>query len=346
MTTSPKGPPRAAPFLAAAIAALVAAGCAVEMDTERPASPIGHVVRDCVVPLPDRGAPTALEYGDGSLWIFDDGTGVFVASADAACAGDVDTWPAPVLALTAAEDQQNQQRTDGKRLAVHPRGGFVDAAGTAWLYYDLDLDGPGFFDQERLSTGVCPIAGRPGTCARGADDALWSDAHRPWGTGALLAPDGDAYLIGCDHPAAFTDLCSVARVAPGAAADPTAYQYLGFGDWEAGDRDTATVFEAPAAVSLSWHAPSARYLATVADIWGSRLELRSAPAPDGPWSRAVVLFDAVSPSDFFFAGGREHAGLRSADGKALAFTYATTNPAAAGLHLITFTLDDAGEVLP
>ena len=130
------------PAAVAATAAVASAACVVEMDTERPASPIGAVTTDCVVPLPDRGAPAALEYPDGTLWIFDDGGAAFVASIDDACAGVVATWPDPVLALTAEEEADDQTRTDGRAWALRPRGGVV-AAGVGYLYYDRVLTGPG-----------------------------------------------------------------------------------------------------------------------------------------------------------------------------------------------------------
>ncbi|MCB9559010.1 MAG: hypothetical protein H6708_01220 [Kofleriaceae bacterium] len=326
------------PAAVAATAAVASAACVVEMDTERPASPIGAVTTDCVVPLPDRGAPAALEYPDGTLWIFDDGGAAFVASIDDACAGVVAAWPDPVLALTAEEEADDQTRTDGRAWALRPRGGVV-AAGVGYLYYDRVLTGPGVFDVEVIDTGVCTIADRPGPCAR-APAPLWPGGARSWGDAGFVE-DGVAYVYGCDHLAAFTDLCALARVPVADVTDAAAYAYLGWDDaWRPRGDDTVTLFEAPGAISASRHAPSGRVMVTVADLWDSRLELRTAAGPAGGFDDPLVLFDVASPPDWFFAGGREHAGLREPG--ALAFSYATTAAPAPGLHVVRFQVADEG----
>ncbi len=325
-------------------ALLTLAGCVVEMDTERPGSPIGGVERDCVVPVDvDRGAPAAIEDAAGSLWMFDDGAAAYLPRGADPCADGLDLWPAPLLELTAEEQQANAERTDGRALAVRARAGVVSGA-TTWIYYDLLLRGPGFFDEERVATGTCALTSRPGTCVR-SPQMLWPGAGRDWGDAALIVDD-TAYVLGCDHAAAFTDLCALARVAPSALEAADAYQYLGWNDaWQATDRDTVTLFEAPATVSASQHAPSGRTLVTIADIWTSRLMLRSAPRASGGYADPVVLFDVASPPDWFFGGGREHAGLRSTDGRTLVFSYHTAAAPAPGLHLVRFRLD-GDEVTP
>jgi hypothetical protein len=315
-------------------------GCAVEMDTERPRSPIGAVERDCVIPVDvDRGAPASIELDGGSLWLFDDGAAALVAPTDDPCADGLDVWSDPIVALTDEEAQANADRTDGRALAVHPRSGFADD-GVTWIYYDLVLHGPGFFDAERIATGVCTLADAPGTCVR-TPDMVWPGAGRDWADAAFVA-GGTAYVVGCDHAAAFLDLCALARVAPGDAADPAAYEYRGFDTWDTRDDNTATLFEATT-VSLSAHAPSNRTLFTTADIWNNRVVLRSAEAPDAGRSDPVVLFDVPPPPEWFFGGGREHAGLR-ADDDHLVLSYHTGNEDVPGLHLVSFRLHDAGEV--
>jgi len=325
-----------------ACVALVAClpACVVEIDEEHPASRVGAVVDDCLVPLADRGAPRSLDYPDGSLWIFDDNGTAFVGDAAAACAGDVELGSVPVIDLTTAEKVDNAGRTDGRQLAVQARGGFVHD-GVGYLYYDLQLRGPGFLDVEPLGTGLCVLADRRGTCER-QPELLWPGSGRSFGDAAYVDDDGFAYVYGCYHAAAFTDLCAVARVMVADAADPTAYRYDSWPDaWNPTDRDTNTLFEAPAAISAGRFAWSEHHVVVIADIWDSRIELRAGASPRGGFADPEPLFDARPPDDWFIAGGREHPALRDDGARTIAVSYATSTADAPELHLVRFRFSGA-----
>ncbi len=316
----------------------LAPACVIAMDEEHLDNRIGSVVGDCVVPLADRGAPRSLDYPDGSLWIFDDNRTVFVASPAAACAGDLVAGTTPVVELSAAEQADNAERTDGRQLAVQARGGFVDE-GIGYLYYDLQLRGPGPLEVDRLGTGLCVLAERDATCAR-VPDMLWPALGRSWGDSAFVDADGYAYVYGCDHAAAFTDLCGVTRVRPAEAGDPAAYAYDSWpDDWNDDDRDSNTLFENAGAIGVGPLAWTGGYAAVVADIWESDIELRAAATPRGPFGDAVELFDALPPDDWFIGGGRVHPALGAPDGRTIAVSYHTRTADLAELHLVQFHFD-------
>ncbi len=357
-------------LLALALSSALLAACRVVMNEEHGADAglSARVVSDCVVqapsdvegPLP---APVALELPEGSLWIFRSvswlQSGAFppyrstanasalVQSAGRACGApiplrrDASNAPASLLALTAEEVAANASRTDGRALTLAPRGGFAHG-GRAFLYYDQVLVGPGTFDAERIGTGICTIdapASPDATCVR-APNLLWSGAKRSFGGSGVVADDGNAYLLSCEGVAAFENFCAVARVAPERVTDVSEYRYYNaFSGFGIDARNFTVVLRGAGigAATLS-RAPAGGFQVVVADIFDASFTVARAPTPEGDYGPAQHLFDAIKPDSFFIGLGGEHASLRSADGRTLAFTYSTytpSNESTSGLHLVT-----------
>jgi hypothetical protein len=199
---------------------------------------VGEMLGDCVIGPPlgvsTLGAPVSLEYPGHSLWIwdsvtFDDGSVITnvaaeVPGAGAACSGvvlasDGTGAPQSLLPLTEEEQGENAERTDGRRLALVPRGGFTHE-GAGYLYYEHTLLGPGIFDSELLGTGLCVID--PGVesliCRRvvvDGTDVLFSPEARPLNQGGLV--DGDrALILGCRRASYLSEPCTVTGVPLGA----------------------------------------------------------------------------------------------------------------------------------
>jgi hypothetical protein len=313
---------------------LALAACIHPIEDEQPGSRAGVVASDCIVPVAGAGAPTSLEYTDDgvSLWLWDDARAL-VASAAGACGG-VAVRPGSAVPLTADEVAANAARTDGRRIAVSPRGGFV-WRGQGYLYYEEQLLGPGFFDVTPIGTGVCVLAARDQPCAR-TPDLLWTAPARGWGGNGVVAADGYAYVASCVHVQAFTDVCGVARVAPERAASAADYEFPApFGGWTHDPGNAAVALDGTLLVSPS---PGlGRWVAVFPDVWGARLRIAVADGPGGPFGSAVTMFDAVPPSSFFIGGGREHAALRAGDRWAITYSSAPS-----GLHLVTFRVDPVG----
>lgn len=323
----------------------------------------GRVVSDCVVPLPegvtDLGAPVALEYPEGSLWIFESlplvGGGevrnalAMVSSAEGACEAapalvrDDDGKPVSCLELSAGEVVENAAREDGRRLDLVPGAGFVHES-VGYLFYDERLSGPGIFDQETLGRGLCVFEDGPAKpCRRLTLDGstrLWSPASHPFNRPGFIE-DGFVLLPGCFRPAAFEDMCVLARAPLGGLADPSTYQYFNpFGDWQADYSNAGVLFRHAGRMSLRWNEYLGQYLALGADIWGSRFVAYLADEATGPYSNAIRLFDAVKPASFFLAGGQEHAALAGDGDRLLALSYFTNAEGPLhGLHLVIWELE-------
>ncbi len=345
-------------FAAGALAVLLGA-CAVAIDEEH--SRLGNVLQDCVVPLPGGvaswGAPVSLEHTDGSVWIWDsltlqDGSGIrnafaLLRTAGDACAGNVELVrdgagrPVPALALSSAEIAANAARTDGRRLELAPLGGFVHGS-RGFLYYEERLGGPGVFDSHLLGRGLCVFEhGKTAPCTRvvrNGTTRLWEPDSHPLNRGGLIDEAGFALMYGCDHVAAFEDLCIVARSPIQQVGDPGAYRFFTpFSGWTEDPSNAGVLFNRPGSFTVRWNAFLDRYTAIGMDVFESRVTLSRSSEPTGPFDAPQVLFDAVEPASLFLAGGIEHGALSEEAGRIVRVSYFTNAVGSKhGLHLVSF----------
>lgn len=338
-----------------AVGVILAAGCVEELRNESAA--LGELIGDCVVAPPPGvnrlPAPISVDHGGRSLWIFESleapfeirNAAAYVDSVGTACAGTIELLtddagaPVSLIGLTPAEVQRNGERNDGRREIVAARGGF-EHDGRAYIYYDKLVAGPGSFDAELVGTGLCILADRECVRARPevyADEPtlLWTRGERTFNRAGLVAGDGYAYLYGCFHAAAFTDLCAVARVRPDQAAEPAAYQYRGFDDWIDDPWDAVVLFESSGPISVISSDFLGSTVAITTDSFASTLGVSAADQPDGDFSKRRPIIDAIPSPSFFIGGGSVHPELGSADGRVIAATYSTDGEPG-GLHLVTY----------
>lgn len=345
---------RRSPAALAALACALAGSAACIDPLGEEHSAIGEVTADCVVPMPAGiagwGAPASLEYPDHSLWLWDQvdlagggavaGAAAVATDAAGTCASgptfvaDGAGVPRSVLALTAAEVAANQARTDGKRLALVPRGGFVHD-GDGYLLYAHALHGPGIWDYQELGTGLCVLAAGATSCERVAvagDTMLWPPEH--WLGGGGLVVGDRALVLGCRKVAAFLDPCVITGAPLDRLRDPSAYQVWNvFSGWTDDARNGSVLVDSAGPVTLS--AYDGGFLATSLDIFEGRVGARRSSRADQDYGHAADLFDVV-PASFFPAGGREHSGLRHGEPRTIHVSYGTDGDTAPGLHLVTF----------
>jgi hypothetical protein len=318
---------------------------------------LGRLERDCALPLPagvvELGAPAALEYPGETLFIWpsvtlSDGSVVRNAAARAndpaalcesgpALLVDDAGAPRSLLLLSDDEMEQNAEREDGRRLELLPVGGFVHEA-VGYLYYEPTWLGPGFFDAEKLGTGLCVLEG-DGSCRRveiDGETTLFPATARPLNQGGLVAADR-ALIYGCIHAASFSDPCTLSSVPLSQVKDPAAYRiYNEFDGWVEKPTEATILFDRPGPLSVSRIA--GRYVAVGLDVFSSRFSVQFALSPTGPFESPQFLFQAVRPDGPFPGGGREHSGLRR-DDRSLHVTYFTDHAGSDyGLHLASFQL--------
>ncbi|HWO19708.1 MAG TPA: hypothetical protein VNO30_13075 [Kofleriaceae bacterium] len=323
---------------------------------EQHQSAIGEITRDCVVPPPAGvaalGAPAALEYPDRSLWIWDEleleggrrveTPAAVIASAGAACQDgpalvrDGAGEPVPLIALTAEEQLANETRTDGRRLALVPHGGFVQG-GAGFLYYDHVLRGPGLFDTEIQGTGLCELATPEAPCRRvmrGGSTLLWPAGARVFDRGGIVVGER-ALLYGCRAVASFSRLCTVASAPVASLEEPAAYQvYNALRGWVDALTDASVLADELGGVTVSPYGGG--FLATSIDIFDARVSVRRSARPENGFGHRIAAFDGIPSTSGFglVSGGREHAGLRARPDE-IVVSY-RTDAGAPELHLVAF----------
>jgi len=345
---------------------LLSSGCTLSLDEEHleDLSPAFADVRELCVQSPPKGVSqgTALSLAlpAGSSFFFGDtivtedaavaflpNTAALVTDAAKPCAFDYQRDAAGALevpiALTEEERAFDEERTDGRRTALWPRGGFA-AGDTGYVFYQK-VAMADYFDVAEMGTGVARIrAGEPAerlAVQRDAEEPLltWVAPNFDWATGALLGNDGLAYVYGCYQRAAFDVGCRVARVDPEHVAEPDAYAYYDFdGEWS--DRVERASWVVSGATNLSGFYSTAlgRYVLVYSEFLGNRVYFVTAPEPFGPFSEPVVLTTGLAPREYWIGRVDVHPGLGSADGRRFVFGYHTDNPAAPGLHLVEAVL--------
>lgn len=343
-----------------------ASACTTSLDEE----PLfGEVTSRCEMVTPavieTQSSPIPLAFEDGAAFLFGetwlkevdangsrlrDNTFARVRDVEAACDGDLDYaldddgQPLQVIALNEEERAFNASSDD--RIVLWPIGAFVFEE-RAVVYYDkVQLAGGDYFEGTRVGTGVC-VMEPGGACIRATPNVFVDEPTLSWlwptpsfGQGALLAEDGRAYLYSCDKRGDFDHRCRTARVDPEHATDPSAYEYLRFGDeWSDRPEDSVDDIEDQTAMSVVWNEYVGRYITFAARLLDENIELRRAPEAWGQWSAAISLFEAETPSDWFVGDVRVHPALQTNE-REVVLTYHSSTEDGSGNHLATFRLSD------
>ena len=202
----------------------------------------------------------------------------------------------------------------GAREALWPEDMVWDAArGRVLVFYTKIHGEPGEWNFWSMGYGIAewvdfqtgPVRPevRPGT----DEPTLHWDADGPgWGAAAQVVDD-DLYAWACD-----TDMvskpCHLARAPLADALDPDTWRYWDGDDWTADMDKVAKLFDGESQLSIHYNPTLDRYLAVYARWTDNRIYLRTAPAPEGPWSKEIAAFDAEPPlsGDFGVYCGMAH----------------------------------------
>lgn len=210
-------------------------------------------------------------------------------------------------------------------LAVPDAPGFGACPSGTWRDLDTDPEPDGAFlsvlDAARLGDDTWvslrryrwdPDAGWPGLRVVGSGFARWApeparlggvalpfDAAEDAGDTLARGRDGRLYTLACEGPTElFHEDCRLGRLE---GDDPTwraGWRFVGaggaYGDWD----DAETVFlSGPERSSLRWIPGLARYVHVYAPGFGDAIRIRTAEAPEGPWTNARELVGCDLPAD-------------------------------------------------
>lgn len=218
--------------------------------------------------------------------------------------------PTMILTLTADEQAFNaahagnpcQQQPCGARWALWPGAMVADPArNRALVFYQLVSAQPGNFNFQAVGYSVATwqtFAGLPQRPVINAQaehpDLLFAGNEPSFGSAALVVGD-TLYAYGCTS-SDFAVPCKLGRVALENVDERSAWTYYaGNETWSSELGDAVEVFTGNSIASVSWNNYLQQYVAVYNSPLSVNVKMRTAPNPEGPWSREVAAFTALSP---------------------------------------------------
>lgn len=206
---------------------------------------------------------------------------------------------AQLLPHSDAELAFNQaHRAEPRRLTPWSQAVVSDGQGAVVFYVNMRTGPGGAFDFESLSGSVARWDD-PARPAVRVEPPLFAGDEPDWGAAALLLGK-DIYVYGCDQGR--TKPCKLARVPFAAAADRSAYTFFDGTGWSADWHQAKVLFDGAPLFSVHWVERWRRFFAFYMRPGGCEMRVRSAPAPEGPWTDAADFGVGLAPSsDFDYA---------------------------------------------
>lgn len=197
---------------------------------------------------------------------------------------------------------------------VDPTGNFTSQGSSVAIWQS--------FDQlpQRPTFNPEIVAGHP--------DLMFGPSEPSFGSAALIS-DGMLYVYGCGHTDDGLDKdCQLARVDPAMVQNKSAWSYFaGNGTWSASLSDAMPVFTGLDIMSVSWNNYLQRYVAVYDKLGTQDVVMRTAPAPEGPWSEELVLFHSLLNADGSDAyDAQAHAEFEANGGQTIYVTYSNGLP--------------------
>lgn len=196
-----------------------------------------------------------------------------------------------------------QQQPCGARWALWPEAMLADTArNRALIFYQLVSPQPGSFNFHAVGYSVASwqnFAGLPQrpTINPQAEhpDLLFGESDPAFGSAALVVSD-TLYAYGC-NTSNFAVACKLGRVALESVTQLSAWTfYAGNGKWSSKLGDALPVFPGNPILNVSWNDYLQQYVAVYNSPLSENVMMRTAPNPEGPWSREVMAFTALRPA--------------------------------------------------
>lgn len=325
-------------------------------------------------------------YGNTSFWIYGDtlirgregqGTGLIANSGswteDLHAADGIDgmaharddaAFPIPIVPFT--DDEQAFNRTHqparcfrepcGTRWALWPGALVADPArGRLLAFYEKVLVGSKPLDFQIAGHAIAVWTDTENPAYRpvlrsGKEEAtlMFREGEPGFGSGAVVA-DGSLFVFGCDREGTEKP-CRLARVPLEMALDREKWRfYSDQGAWTADIQKSAPVFFGNDILSVSYNPYLGRFLAVYAQPMSRSVMLRTAQAPQGPWSAPAVAFDAKPPASEtgWIYDALEHPEYAEEEGRRIFVTYSRqTGPESFEQRLVSLRLRNASAIKP
>jgi len=152
---------------------------------------------------------------------------------------------------------------------------------------------------------------------------LMFDQNEPAFGSAAFISGGRLYIYGCGVPSNSGDKgCRLAQVDPANVQERAAWTfYAGNGQWSSQISDAVSVIPEANILSISWNEYLQQYVAVSSPPFSQDVTLRTAPQPEGPWSREVTAFVAMQPTSGNVYDARAHSEYDLNGGQTIFVTY-------------------------
>jgi len=263
--------------------------------------------------------------------------------------------PTMILSETPTEHVYNaahqgkpcQVQPCGARWALWPAAIVTDSVRErALIFYMLVYAQPGDFNFNRVGSSVATWDSFDATPQRPIIDSAASyptllfTAEEPSFGSAALSVGGTLYVYGCES-VNLDKPCKLARVDPAHVVDRSAWSYYaGQERWSSRIEDAVPVVSGNDILSVSWNNYLDRFVAVYSAPLSRDVMMRTAPAPEGPWSREIQAFAAMPPT----GGGtvydaQAHPEYDVDGGRTMYVTYSrATGPFASEVRLVSIDL--------
>lgn len=200
-----------------------------------------------------------------------------------------------------------QTQPCGARWALWPAAIVADpSSGNAYVFYGVVYALPGAFNFQGLGSSVAvwqdfsqqpvrPTINPP--IVADHPDLMFTQNEPAFGSAAFIS-NGTLYIYGCGIPSNSSDKgCRLAKVDPASVQNRSAWTfYAGKGSWSSQVSDAVSVMPEANILSVSWNDYLQQYVAVYNQLLSQNVNLRTAPNPEGPWSRYVTAFVAMQPT--------------------------------------------------
>jgi len=187
------------------------------------------------------------------------------------------------------------------RWAIWPGAIVIDSEKNwAYIFYGKTYIEPGDFNLKNVGQSIAvwkdfndpperPVFNR----VNEHPTLIFEEADPAFGSAALV-DDTDLYVYGCDTKESIKP-CHLARVPIADVLNPDAWRYYASNDsWSSSLDDAQTVFDGNDVMSVFYSPYVNRYLAVYILPLINQTMLRTAPRPEGPWSKPVKVFKAMA----------------------------------------------------
>ncbi len=192
----------------------------------------------------------------------------------------------------------------GARWAIWPAQMVADDERfRALIFYHKIYAEPGEFNFEGFGTSIAVWNNfeeppeRPVFKPEAEHPTMMFEKDEPSFGSAAVVVDDFMYVYACDLDWVVKP-CKVARVPLVDALDRSHWEYWAGSDgWVADLEQAASVFDGNDMMTVSWNSYLNSYLAIYSQPLDAKVMMRTAPAPEGPWSAEAKVFDAEKPEE-------------------------------------------------